>query len=266
MNKIQPFSVEIIESLSKVLGNILSNSEIDKVLVDSKIDNIDPTNTKWRRLYNSFVTFQNKQQCSNNILTFIEKTITPVRFVNNRVLFEENRIELNKVLIFVGITIGENGKLFKTQKAETIKDAEKRAGDLKQVLKDRNVHPDVIAFCKAELLQENYFHAVFEATKSLAEKIRVKTGLIEDGAYLIDKAFGLGQDNKPLLAFSQLETESEINEHRGFMNLLKGVFGMFRNTTAHAPKIKWAINEIDALDSLTIISLLHRKLDNCFRV
>lgn len=45
------------------------------------------------------------------------------------------------------------------------------------------------------------------------------------------------------------------------MNLLKGVFGTFRNTTAHAPKITWEVNEQDALDTLSMISLIHRKLD-----
>jgi uncharacterized protein (TIGR02391 family) len=51
------------------------------------------------------------------------------------------------------------------------------------------VHPDVLEFCKPELLEENYFHAVFEATKSVAEKIRVKTGLGKDGTELVDTAF-----------------------------------------------------------------------------
>jgi len=46
------------------------------------------------------------------------------------------------------------------------------------------------------------------------------------------------------------------------MNLLKGLFGTFRNTTAHAPKITWEIEEQDALDILSLISLVHRRLDN----
>lgn len=45
------------------------------------------------------------------------------------------------------------------------------------------------------------------------------------------------------------------------MNLLKGLFGTFRSPTAHAPKITWAIAERDALDLLTLVSLLHRRLD-----
>jgi hypothetical protein len=35
----------------------------------------------------------------------------------------------------------------------------------------------------------------------------------------------------------------------------------FRNPTAHEPKIYWPINEQDALDLLSLISLLHRRLD-----
>ena len=58
---------------------------------------------------------------------------------------------------------------------------------------------------------------------------------------------------------------TERSEHTGLMNLLKGLFGTFRNTTAHAPKIKWVINEQDAVDMLTFTSLLHRRLDKCVR-
>jgi uncharacterized protein (TIGR02391 family) len=43
--------------------------------------------------------------------------------------------------------------------------------------------------------------------------------------------------------------------------LTKGMFGRFRNTTAHAPKISWPIGLGDALDLLTLASLLHRRLD-----
>ena len=69
----------------------------------------------------------------------------------------------------------------------------------------------------------------------LADKIREKTGLLLDGADLVG-AFGLGQTNTPKLALNILQTESEQSEHKGFANLLKGMFGMFRNVTAHVPK------------------------------
>lgn len=40
---------------------------------------------------------------------------------------------------------------------------------------------------------------------------------------------------------------------------------MFRNTTADTPKIKWTAHEQVALDSLTLVSMLHRTLDKCVK-
>lgn len=51
----------------------------------------------------------------------------------------------------------------------------------------------------------------------------------------------------------------------GIEKLMVGFFGTFRNTTAHAPKISWTMNEQDALDLLTMASFLHRRLDGAVR-
>lgn len=119
----------------------------------------------------------------------------------------------------------------------------------------------MLAFCRAELLQKNYFHAVFEATKSVADKSRQHTGLAGDGAELFDQAFGLGKLGISVLAFNSRQTDTEKSEQNGLMHLLKGMFGVFRNVTAHAPRVSWTITEQDALDLLTIASLLHRRID-----
>jgi uncharacterized protein (TIGR02391 family) len=115
------------------------------------------------------------------------------------------------------------------------------------------------------LLADNYFHAVFEATKSVADKLRLKTGLSADGAELADQALAIGKQGHPRLAFNSLQTESEQSEQRGLTNIIKGAFGAFRNTAAHAPKIYWPIAEQDALDILTMLSLIHRRLDAAVR-
>ena len=78
-------------------------------------------------------------------------------------------------------------------------------------------------------------------------------------AGLVDQAFGLGQGGMPFLAFNSLQTETEQDEQKGLMNFMKGMFGAFRNVTAHAPKISWAVTEQDALDLLTIASFVHRR-------
>jgi len=69
----------------------------------------------------------------------------------------------------------------------------------------------------------------------------------------------------PFLALNTLQAETERDEQKGLMNLIKGMFGAFRNVTAHAPKIHWAVTEQDALDLLTIASLIHRRLDTAVR-
>ena len=36
---------------------------------------------------------------------------------------------------------------------------------------------------------------------------------------------------------------------------------MFRNTTAHAPKINWVVNKEDAEEVFTLLSLIHKRID-----
>jgi uncharacterized protein (TIGR02391 family) len=91
---------------------------------------------------------------------------------------------------------------------------------------------------------DDYFHAVLEDVKSVADKIRQRTGQTDDGATLIDRTLG----GSPPLAINSLATESERSERKGFANLVRGTFGMFRNPPAHA--------------ALTIVSLIHRRIDS----
>ena len=84
------------------------------------------------------------------------------------------------------------------------------------------------------------------------------TGIEKDGTALVEVCFSV--DN-PFVAFNTLRTESEQSEHKGFAMLLKGCFSAIRNPLAHEPRILWN-GEDDAVDYLTLISLLHRKLDS----
>jgi len=236
----------------------LTGSEIGRLLSRSRIEDPEPAITKRRRLFAALQAKQTKDGCANNVVAFIHTFMEPVRFVAMPQEFERFRTELNEVLAFSGLNISEDGKLKLVMQARTLTEAQERASRLKSELMRRKMHPDVLQFCKAELLQENYFHAVFEATKSVAQKIRDKTGLTGDGAEIVDKAFGI---STPLLAINTLRTETEQTEQKGFANLLKGMFGTFRNPTAHAPKIYWPMKEEDALDLLSMVSYFHRRLD-----
>jgi len=253
----------VLESICKIIGDTVTNTEIDKYLADCNLVNVCPVGTKWKRLYNSFVDYQNRNKISNSILKFIQTTLHPSRYLKRKEEFELHRSELNQLLSFIELELGSDSIFRPTKLSTTISDAEKRATSLLAKLANRNVHSDVLLFCKAELLVDNYFHAVFEATKSVAEKIRNLSGMTSDGGELVDSVFSI---KNPILIINSLKTETEISEHKGFANLLKGFFGMFRNTTGHAPKIKWTIEEFDALDIFSLASLFHRKLDNSTKI
>jgi uncharacterized protein (TIGR02391 family) len=111
-------------------------------------------------------------------------------------------------------------------------------------------------------LDNNYFHAVFEANKGLFQRIRDVSGLTEDGNKLIEQVFS----KTPILIINNYQSKSEQDEHKGFCNLLKGICGMFRNPEAHETKITWNMSEQDALDILCMISYCHRRLDNAQRI
>jgi uncharacterized protein (TIGR02391 family) len=250
-----------LEQIAKVLGDTdtgLKNLEIAHLLAQARIKDVDPKITKWRRLYNALARRHNMDRSADRTLAFIRFALDPARYVGNRDSFEARRSGVNAVLVFAGLEFGEDGRFHKVSKAKTLEEAERRASQLRGKLRQRDVHQDVLRYCRAELLKDNYFHAVLEATKSVASKVREKTGLDLDGAPLIDAALG---GSSPPLRINALSTESERSEQKGFVNLVKGLFGTFRNPTAHAPRIEWNMSEEDALDLLSLASYVHRRID-----
>ena len=253
-----------LEAICEVLGATddgLTGSEIGRYLRDCGIPDPLPTYTKRHRLYEALRAKQCQDGCSNHVLAFVKKVMNPVLYHQNSDAYASFRSRLNTPLAFSGYQVNERGEIVPVVAARTLTEAEQRADRLQSELRRRQVHPDVLKFCRAELIQENYFHAVLEATKSVSEKIRLKSGLLGDAGELSQKAFSLGQAGMPFLAFNSLRTDTEKSEQSGLMNLLVGMFGAFRNVTAHGPKITWNMTEQDALDLLTLVSLLHRRLD-----
>ena len=263
---IAPFDAQHLQAACKVLGDTnrgLTGPEIEYLLQDIKVPDVSPEMTKWKRLFNALVGAQNKHQVGNHLIMFINRALKPVNYLQKRESFEWRRDELNVVLAFSGFSIGEDGKVFRSSRETTLSGARQRAGRMKAALEQRNVHAEVLNYCRAELIQENYFHAVLEAVKGVAERLRQMSGLQSDGAELVTEAFAI---KAPILAVNRLVTDSEKSEQKGFSQLLIGLFGMVRNPLAHAPKVAWPMPEQDALDVLTLVSLVHRKLDAAVKV
>ena len=255
-----------LEAVCKVLGDTsqgLKGLEIEHILRDVRAQDPTPTHTKWQRLYNAFAATQNKHDVGNHLILFINKAMAPARYAADPELFRWRRDNLNVALAFAGYAVRADGKTVHTTTETTVEGARARAGHLRTLLQSRGTHVEVLKYCQAELLQENYFHAVLEAVKGVAERIRLMSDLVSDGADLVNHAFST---KNPIIAFNSLKTETEVSEQKGIANLLVGVFGAIRNPTAHAPKIIWPMPEQDAIDVLGILSYVHRKLDNSSKV
>ncbi len=261
MERIPPFTAQKLEAACRVLADTergLSGSEIGYLLQDCKVQDVDPNMTKWKRLFNALVGAQNTYQVGNHLIMFINRALDPVKFSRDREKFEWMRNELNVVLSFSGYGVREDGKVIRTKKATTLKDARARAGSLKSKLEERGKHSEIFKYCRAELLEDNYFHAVLESIKGVADRIRSLSGLTSDGAELVNTAFST---KAPVIAINNLTTETDMSEQKGFSNILVGMFGAVRNPTAHAPKVSWPMTEQDAIDIFAMISFIHRKLD-----
>ncbi len=261
MERVPSFNAQKLEAACRVLADTdrgVTGTEIGYLLQDCKVVDVDPGMTKWKRLFNALAGAQNKHQAGNHLIMFINRALDPVNYARDREKFEWMRNELNVVLAFSGYGVREDGKVVRTEKAATLKDARARAGALKSKLEERGAHAEIFKYCRAELLEDNYFHAVLESIKGVAERIRSLSGLTSDGAELVNTAFSI---KSPLIAINNLATDTNRSEQKGFSNILVGLFGAVRNPTAHEPKISWPMTEQDALDIFAMISFVHRKLD-----
>jgi uncharacterized protein (TIGR02391 family) len=251
------FSPVNFEMVARELGDLVTGTQLDQLFAARGISDVSGQSTKWRRIHITLLERQKADGCGNHVAAFIMAVMTPARHVGDQVRYELARSTLNRVLIFDGLQIGEDGQFRRVNAANTISEAKRRADGMASRLRGREIHPEILRYCREELMQENYFHAVFEATKSLAQRLRDMTGLSIDGATLIDKCFA---ESHPLVWINALRTETERSEHKGFALLLKGAFAAIRNPTAHEPRILWQ-GEEDAADCFTLLSMLHRKLD-----
>ena len=216
-------------------------------------------------LYNCLVTEINKSQSFSKIFSFLQAALNPTSYTSvdsrqkYRYLFEET----NKILLFAGLSIDQSGRLVEVTQAQTLAEVDQRVNHLKKALYDRAIHFEVQKYCVEDYLREDYYDAVFEAAKGLAERVRQISGLTTDGGALFQAAFS---KNDPYIFFNAMKTESERSEFTGLKELLEAIFHLVRNPAAHTPKINWKTDETKALDILALISFAHKYLDECHRM
>lgn len=239
----------------------LTWTEILQVASLSGVREIEKASNKRTDLARALINTQYRQQASNCIIAFINHAMKPARYINDPTRFGALRDGLNEALAFKGLQVAEDGRLSHGATARTLSEAAALAGRLQAELTRRRVHPEVLKYCREELIQKSVFHAMFEACKGLAERIRQMSGLTSDGADLINAAFSTKTDPPPLRVNAYV-TETDRSDHTGLANLIRGVFGAFRNNAAHVPRVIRPVREEDALDLFSTLSYIHRRLDD----
>lgn len=150
--------------LAEALQDAYTHRELSDLFAQCAISEQGGT-PKWERALLALKHRQLADGCGDNVGAFLQAVLDPPRFVDRLDEFSELRGRVNTVLAFSGLAVGSDGRLCAVPRARTLPEAQERAGRLRHALTSRQVHPDVLAFCRPELLSENYFHAVLEATK-----------------------------------------------------------------------------------------------------
>jgi len=253
-----------------------SKSELSGLLQQSQITLVDDGKSsngytytlglnKRDWLYNCLANEINTNKSLQRVFDFIAKALNPVAFTvqSNREKYLHLLEETNKVLLLAGLSVSKEGKVVDVEQATTLDEVDRRMNHLKRELYNRAIHNEVQKYCIKDYLRKDYYDAVFEAAKGLADRVRQITGLSSDGGELFQKAFAKGD---PYLFFNSMQTDSEKSEFTGVKELLEAIFHLVRNPAAHTPKINWMIEETKALDILTLISFAHKYLDECHRM
>lgn len=216
-------------------------------------------------LYNCLATEINKNHSLSKVYLFLEKALNPVAFTDEKDREKYNYLleGTNKALLLAGLEITKEGKLIEVVQAKTLDEVDRRVNSLQRQLYIRAIHSEVQKYCIKDYLQRDYYDAVFEAAKGLAERVRTISGLTTDGGTLFQTAFS---KNDPYLFFNSMQTDSEKSEFTGLKELMEAIFHLVRNPAAHTPKINWKVDEAKALDVLTLISFAHKYLDECHKM
>lgn len=255
-----------LEGVSRALADTefgFTGIQLGQMIQQYGFVDTDPNMTKYKRLFNSFTERINREHSYNSIYFFIQKSMDPAIEIREPEKYRRRMYEVNKILMLKGIEINDAGQFVKTIKAETASEVERRTRDLRKKLLGYGVHSKILECCREELLDEDYFHAVQEAAKSICERLRQMSGLSMDGTELIQTVMSI---KKPYIALNSLRTETEKNLQNGLKELMLSIIHMVRNVTAHELRIRWDINESDAAEILSLISYVHKCLDICVTV
>jgi uncharacterized protein (TIGR02391 family) len=261
-----PWSAPVVQALADILASTtrpgLSSNELERLLATVAIPDVLDAPNKRSRLATALLEQQQRDGTSTAIARFLTEAMAPARYLRDHTRFDELRTALSEPLSLLGLEVTTQGRLGPALgTATTLDEVGRIAGRLRTELRRRSVHDEVLRYCEEELIRQSLFHAVFEATKGVSQRLRQMSGLAIDGVLLVDACFSA--NGGPRMCINAYETESDTSEQKGFANLIKGIFGTFRNPPAHTTRVTglWNLTEPDALDLFSMLSFVHRRLD-----
>lgn len=89
---------------------------------------------KWERILFALSARKQFDGCGNNVGAFIQEVLDPARFSGREDQYNDIRDQLNEILAFRGLHLGDKGKLKTIDRAATISEAQERAGRLRREL------------------------------------------------------------------------------------------------------------------------------------
>lgn len=214
--------------------------------------------SKKNRMFKSLANNINKTNTTECITAFLERVFDLSQFAGKKDCFNDAREKINEILLLIGLEVNASGKIIEVKKATTLDEVEGRINKLKSDLYNRKIHSQVLNYCSREYLNKDYFHACFEASKGVFQRIRDLTNRKTDGERLINEVFNM---DKLLLVFNKLSNETEKNEFIGVKYLILALKNIVRNPNAHSPRILKETELEECLEVFVIISRIHNYLD-----
>ncbi|MGF1952524.1 TIGR02391 family protein [Lactococcus lactis] len=253
-----------VESISRILGdNYLTGSKIGRMLYFLKLPDPFPKNTKWKRIEYAILEVSSRTQTTKVLFDVIEYVANPSNFINDSNAWDTFLLRINSVLIAKGYQLEDDSKIHRTEATSSYSDLQKRLETLESRIKALELHSEVTKYCTKELIQKDYFHAVFESCKGLFDRIRLISDLTTDGGTLINQAFNINKQPLIMIQGNPLRTIDEKNQYYGLVNSIKTCLYLYRNHQAHVPRIFDDLSLNDAIRGLMSISLAHELLDHC---
>lgn len=266
-----PVDKSVIENVCRILGELTSGSKITNMFAALDFFDSDtvkygkPVTTKWKRLNETIIRECKQHKSAQPFFKTIEFIMKPINFVNSQEAWNYNSRAINSNLIFYGYELTNSGKIIVTDSVETVEEAQRRLRSFQDKLNMYEIHPNVMLFCKEELFQNNYFHAILEASKGVLQRVRDLSELELDGMKLIHQSLS-SKNPIILIKGNMLTNDTDRSLYNGFKNLLETIVSLYRNPNAHTPKLFDITLETDAITAFNMMSLAHRILDNCINV